>query len=172
MQHSIHPVHLPDLTLASEQGCNFGKCRSLHLHQKQDRSTEWFFVTPEPQAGELLALYHQVVRSLCTPVFLWLTWRHITYLMLCQAQSCLQEGSSLHCWKYSSWAASRQSNSSCGFPQVARQAAASHQAGVICCWLKQLLLKTSWENSIWAMELQAGDLVYTSGWGNNNWGAG
>lgn len=131
-----------------------------------------FFVTPEPQAGELLALHHQVIRSLCTPVSVWLTRRHITYLMLCQAQTCLQEGSSLHSCKYSPWAASWPSNSSCGVPQVARQATASHQAGAICCWVKQLLLKSSWENSIWAMELQAGDLLCTSGWGNNNWGTG
>lgn len=38
--------------------------------------------------------------------------------------------------------------------------------------MKQLLLKASWENGIGAMELQAGDLVCTAGWGNNNQGTG
>lgn len=38
--------------------------------------------------------------------------------------------------------------------------------------MKQLLLKASWEKCIGAMELQAGDLVCTAGWGNNNQGTG
>lgn len=38
--------------------------------------------------------------------------------------------------------------------------------------MKQLLLKASWENGIGAVELQAGDLVCTAGWGNNNQGTG
>lgn len=87
-------------TLAGKWGCNFNQARRQHLLHKWDKSGKPYFVTSEPQVGELLAIHHQVVLAFVhSGVFLWLTWSQVTYLILWQATTCPQETCSpLHGW--------------------------------------------------------------------------
>lgn len=60
------PIAHTNLTLASEQGCNFNKYRSLHLHQKQDRSAECF-LSLQSHRQESCWLYTIKSYAPCTP---------------------------------------------------------------------------------------------------------
>lgn len=129
MQHSIHPLHIQILPWQVSRAAiltNTGVYTSIR--SKTDLLSVFCHsrATGRRAAGSTPS-------SHMFPVHQRLTRRHITHLMLCQAQTCLQEGSSLHSWKFSPWVASRQGYSSCAAPQAARQAAAFSPSWSVCC---------------------------------------
>lgn len=146
------PIAHTNLTLASEQGCNFNRCRSLHLHQKQARSAECF-LSHQSHRQESCWLYTIKSYVPCTPVAHTETHhslnavpgtnlpagRELPAQLEIQPMGGFQTRLQLLCISSSCKA------SSCFSPSWS-----------LCCWAKQLLLRAGCRNSIWAVECRLG----------------